>query len=152
MLKKLSAVLLGLLMSATVLAADLPYDEKADAPAEVAAAFAKAQATNRKVLLVFGANWCPDCRELDKAMHGQSAALIDAKFVVVKVDIGRFDKNMAISNAYGTPTKKGIPAAVMVATDNRVLYATKGGELADARTMGENGIYDFFSKAIAANQ
>lgn len=152
MLKKLGAVLLGLLMAASVVAADLPYDEKADAPAEVAAAFAKAKATNKKVLLVFGANWCPDCRELDKAMQSQSASLINAKFVVVKVDIGRFDKNMAIANAYGNPTKKGIPAAVMVATDNRVLYATKGGELADARNMGETGIYDFFSKAIAANQ
>jgi thioredoxin 1 len=101
---------------------------------------------------VFGANWCPDCRELDKALHGKSAAMIDAKFVVVKIDVGRFDKNMALSNAYGTPTKKGIPAAVMLTPQNRVLYATKGGELADARNMGETGIYDFFNKAIAQNQ
>lgn len=152
MFKRLSVLFAGLVMAMAVGAADLPYDEKADATADVAAAFAKAKATDRKVLIVFGANWCPDCRELDKAMHGQSAALIDAKFVVVKVDIGRFDKNMEIAQAYGNPTKKGIPAAVMVAADNRVLYATKGGELANARTMSESGVYDFFSKAIAENK
>jgi thioredoxin 1 len=151
-MKKFFALLAGLFLMSAVFAADLPYDEKANADADVAAALKQAQASNKKVLLVFGANWCPDCRELDKALHGKSAAMIDAKFVVVKIDVGRFDKNMALSNAYGTPTKKGIPAAVMLTPQNRVLYATKGGELADARNMGETGIYDFFNKAIAQNQ
>jgi thioredoxin 1 len=39
-------------------------------------ALAAARAAHRNVLLVFGANWCGDCRALDKAMHGSSQQLI----------------------------------------------------------------------------
>ena len=71
------------------------------------------------------------------------------EFKVVKVDVGRFDRNLDIANAYGNPIKKGIPAAVIVASDNRVLYATRAGELADARSMNADGIYGFFRDAMA---
>jgi thioredoxin 1 len=135
------------------MAADkLPYDEKADAHADLAQALAQAKTNNKKVLAVFGANWCKDCRELDKALHGKSAALIDGKFVVVKIDVGNFDRNTDLAKAYGNPIKKGIPAAVVLTPDNKVVYATKGGELADARSMGETGIYDFFNAMIARQQ
>src|SRR5688572_26147747 len=42
----------------------LPYDEKADAPARVAEAFARAKKNGKRVLIDFGGNWCPDCRIL----------------------------------------------------------------------------------------
>ena len=80
---------------------------------------------------------------------GKNAALMSEEFKVVKVDVGRFDRNLDIANAYGNPIKKGIPAAVIVASDNRVLYATRAGELADARSMNADGIYGFFRDAMA---
>jgi len=33
---------------------------------------------------------------------------------------------------------------VILSPKNEVLYATKDGELADARKLGDDGIYDFF--------
>jgi protein disulfide-isomerase len=125
-----------------------PYDETADAPAAVAKALTQAQASNKKVLVIFGANWCKDCLELDRSMQGQSAALIASKFVLVKVDVGQFDKNLALANSYGNPIKKGIPAAVVLKADNSVLFASKGGELSNARKMSEQGVYDFFNQII----
>ncbi|MFC6522556.1 thioredoxin family protein [Undibacterium arcticum] len=134
--------------TAAVGATNLPYDEKADANADLKQALSQAKSSNKKVLVVFGANWCPDCRELDKALHGKSAALIDGKFIVVKVDVGQFDKNLELAKSYGNPIKKGIPAAVLLTSDNQVLYASKGGELSDARHMGDNGVYDFFNQVL----
>jgi len=131
-------------------AADWPYDEKADAGADVRHALAAARADHKNVLLVFGANWCQDCRALDKAMHGNSAQLLAGKFDVVKIDIGNFDKNLDLAKRYGNPIEKGIPAVAVVSADDRVIYSTKGGELADARHMGEQGIYDFLSQKVAA--
>lgn len=151
MFKKLFA-LVACTIAFNAMAADLPYDEKADARADLTHALAQAKSENKKVLAVFGANWCKDCRELDKALHGKSASLVDGKFVVVKIDVGNFDKNTDLAKEYGNPIKKGIPAAVVLTPDNKVLYATRGGELADARSMGETGIYDFFSKMIATSQ
>lgn len=142
------ALILGLFLTHAVLAVTLPYDEQADAKADVTHALSTAQQEHKPVLLVFGANWCPDCRELDHALHGKSQALIDGKFVVVKIDVGHFDKNLELAQSYGNPIKKGIPAAVLVSPDNKVLYATKAGELADARHMGDDGIYDFLNKVL----
>ena len=142
------AFFLGLFLAHTALAADLPYDEKANAQAQVTQALSAAQQDKKPVLLVFGANWCPDCRELDRALHGKSQALINGKFVVVKIDVGHFDKNLELAQSYGNPIKKGIPAAVLVSPDNQVLYSTKAGELADARHMGDDGIYDFLIKVL----
>lgn len=129
----------------------MAYNEKADAAADVQHALAAAQTDHKKVLLVFGANWCGDCRALDKAMHGSSQSLIEGKFDVVKIDVGNFDKNLDLANRYGNPIEKGIPAVVVLRADNHVIYSTKGGELADARKMGEQGIYDFLSQKVAAS-
>ncbi|MDQ6684231.1 MAG: thioredoxin family protein [Pseudomonadota bacterium] len=144
-MRRLTA-LVFMLCCSLVVAAELPYDEAADARAAVQSALAQASAAKVPLLIVFGANWCEDCRVLDKALgSGRNAALMAERFKVVKVDVGRFDRNLDIAAAYGNPIKKGIPAAVVVGADQRILYATKAGELADARRMSESGIYDFFT-------
>jgi len=68
---------------------------------------------------------------------------------VVKVDVGRFDRNVDVAEAYGVPLKKGIPAVVILSPEGKALYATRAGELADARAMGEDGVYAFFTQAAA---
>jgi thioredoxin 1 len=148
MRQPLFALALGVL-AVGALAAELPYDEKADASADLRHAITAARAEHKNVLVVFGANWCTDCRELDKAMHGRSQSLITDRFDVVKIDVGNFDKNLDIAQRYGNPIKKGIPAVVVLSPRDQVLYATQGGELANARRMGDDGIYDFLSAKVA---
>jgi len=138
-------LLLTSLAAACAWAAPRPYDESADAKALVQQALADAKADQLPVLVIFGANWCEDCRALDAALKtGRNAEQIAHEFKVVKVDVGNFNRNLDLSHAYGDPIKKGIPAAVVLSADNQVLYATRAGELADARRMSESGIYDFF--------
>lgn len=148
---RLPVLLASLLFAGAAVAAapHLPYSATADAKADVAQALADARAARVPVLLIFGANWCEDCRALDQALkEGKNAQLMRQEFKVVKVDVGNFDHNLDVAHAYGNPLKKGIPAAVLVSSDtNEVLYATKGGELANARRMSESGIYDFFKHA-----
>ena len=149
-MNRVLALTVAAALAFAVQAAGLPYDEHANAAAAVQHALAAAQSNRNDVLLVFGANWCPDCRELDKALNGSSRALIAGRFQVVKIDVGRFDKNLDIANQYGNPIRMGIPAVVVVAADNHIVYSSKAGELANARRMGQNGIYDFLSSHVAA--
>jgi len=129
-------------------AAHAAYDPSADASTEVKQALASAQHTHKPVLLIFGANWCPDCRVLDEVLQkGKSVDLINQSFNVVKIDVGDFNHNLDISDHYGSPIKKGIPAAVIVSPDDQILYVTKAGELANARQMSPDGIYEFFKQA-----
>lgn len=124
------------------------YDESADAQVQLNTALEQAKISKKKVLLIFGANWCKDCLELDKSIKAHNAALIKSQFVLLKIDVGQFDKNLAIAQAYGNPIKKGIPAAAVLRADNTLLYATKAGELSNARRMGDQGIADFFQQVI----
>jgi thioredoxin len=142
---------LVLTVAAAAQAGSGPYDEAADAKAQIQAALSQAGPSNVPVLVVFGANWCGDCKVLDLAFkEGTSAPLIAQNFKVVKVDVGRFDRNTDVAQAYGVPLKNGIPAVAVLSSQGKVVYATKAGELADARRMGDKGIYEFFSKVAAA--
>jgi thioredoxin 1 len=148
-MRKLIAAFLVALASATH-AASGPYDEAADAMGEIRTALAQPSQPRKPVLVVFGANWCGDCKVLDIAFkEGQSARLVSAHFQVVKVDVGKFDHNTDIAESYGVPLKKGIPAIAVLAPTGKVLYVTKAGELADARNMGEKGIYEFLARVSA---
>jgi protein disulfide-isomerase len=139
--------LISLLVALTCQAADPTYNETADAEAEIQQALAQAATSGVPVLVIFGANWCGDCKILDVAIkQGASAPLVAKEFKVVKVNVGRFDRNVDIAQSYGVPLKNGIPAVVVLSPKNRVLYVTRAGELADAGNMGENGIYAFFKK------
>ena len=141
------AFLATAMLASAVMAGAMPYDPAADAKQDVRQALIAAKAAGVPVLLIMGANWCEDCRALDAALNsGKNAELIPRRFKVVKVDVGNFDRNLDLSATYGNPIKKGIPAAVVLSPDNKVLYATRGGELSNARRMSETGVYDFFTR------
>jgi protein disulfide-isomerase len=78
--------------------------------------------------------------------QGAVAPLIEKKFRVVHIDVGRFNRNLDIASAYTVPLRQGIPAVALVAADGKLIYATQAGELADARKMDDKGIRDFFEQ------
>ena len=150
-MKSVSTFLLAAFLSLCAFAADAPvYDELADAQAQVSQALLKAKADNKQMMIVFGANWCGDCKMLDGEFKKPAMkALLDANYVVVKVDVNRFNKNLDVVKPYGDVIKKGIPSIVIATPANQLVYATNGGELADARKMGEAGVAEFFQKLAA---
>jgi thioredoxin 1 len=134
-----------------VVAADSPYNETADAKLDIKQALTQAATSQKSVIVVFGANWCGDCKMLDAAMKtGTSAPLLARDFQIVKVNVGRWDKNLDLAKTYGVPLDKGIPAVVILSPTGKILYVTKEGELANARQMGENGVYEFFKQVTAS--
>jgi len=149
---KMLHILSFVLFAVAAAAADSPYNETADAKLEIRQALTQAAIAKTPVIVVFGANWCGDCKMLDSAMKtGASAPLLSRDFKIVKVNVGRFDKNLDVAKSYGVPLEKGIPAMAIISTKNEVLYATREGELADARKMGDNGIYEFFKRVTASS-
>jgi thioredoxin 1 len=125
------------------------YDESADAKEQIAAAIREASRRRpaRNVVLVFGGNWCTDCRVLNAQMHeGDLAALLAKNFVVVKIDIGRMDKNLDVAAKYGVPVKNGVPALAVLNSRGKLLYAQDQGQFADARHMSPESIKAFFEQ------
>mgnify|MGYP003736597259 CR=1 FL=1 len=150
-MKKLISFIAAFTLGIAAFASDpAPYDESADAQAQVKQALARAKAENKQAMIVFGANWCGDCKMLDGEFKKSALkSVLDASYVIVKVDVGRFNKNLDVVKPYGEVIKKGIPSIVVATADNQLVYATNGGELADARKMGESGVLAFFQQLPA---
>ena len=65
------------------------YSAAADSKKEIADALARALTEKKRILLMFGANWCYDCHVLDRALHeGAAAEIVRENFLLVHVDIG----------------------------------------------------------------
>ena len=143
-------VLLVLFGARALAAAPMRYDETADGAAAVAAALDEAEANGKLLLIEFGANWCPDCRAFAAAIQAPEArAVIEEKFVAVKVDVGDWDKHPEVVAAWGNPIEGGIPAIVVANTQGEVLFSTKAGQLAKARSMGPEDFAAFFEHLAA---
>lgn len=138
-------------MSLTACTGDKPYDEHADAKAVIEQAASEAKLQNKPMVIIFGANWCSDCRALNTAIEsGKDAAKFAKEFKIVKVNVGNFDKNIDVANAYGNPIAGGIPGAAILTSNRKLLYVTNPGELSTAMRSSENGVYTLFVQHTAA--
>lgn len=123
------------------------YPDDADAHAEIKEAVSKAASEHKRVLLVFGANWCYDCHVLDLAFHRDDFAAVMAGYVVVHVDIGPDGKkNGDVAQEFDTPLNKGVPALAVVGSDGKVIVSQKNGEFEDARAMTPTELLEFLNK------
>jgi len=123
------------------------YDEKADAHKLINAAITEAARSHKNIVLDFGANWCGDCHALDAEMRKpELASLVGRNYVVVHVDVGRFDKNVDVARKYGVPLKKGIPALAVLDPRGKLLYAQDQGQFEDARHMDYESFKAFFEQ------
>ncbi|MEX2016126.1 MAG: thioredoxin family protein, partial [Candidatus Hydrogenedentales bacterium] len=80
------------------------YDEEANARQQLAVAKAEAAASGKHLLIVWGANWCGWCHELDRfySTDPEISRLIADNYVLVRIDLGHRDKNMLLArNEYG---------------------------------------------------
>jgi uncharacterized protein YyaL (SSP411 family) len=106
---------------------------------------------HRRVLLVFGGNWCYDCHVLDAAFHEPDlAALLNRHFIVVHVDVGNYDKNLDLTEKYKVPLNKGVPALAVLAPDGTLLYSQQHGEFESARSLDPDDLIAFLNKWKAA--
>jgi thiol-disulfide isomerase/thioredoxin len=126
-----------------------PYDERADANRAVDAARAEAAAQHKLLLIDLGGNWCPDCRILAGTMDlPEVRAFLDAHYVVVSVDVGRFDKNLQIPARYGLKKRlEGVPSVLIVdPRTDRLVDAGHTAALADARSMTPQALADWLAQ------
>ena len=123
------------------------YPADADARAEIKEAEEKAAAGHKRVVLVFGANWCYDCHVLDLAFHRPDFAAVMASYEVVHVDLGPDEmKNADLVKEFDVPLNKGIPALAVIESDGKLVVSQKNGEFEDARSMTPEAVVEFLNK------
>jgi thioredoxin 1 len=123
------------------------YPADADAHAEIKEAEEKAATEHKRVLLVFGANWCFDCHVLDLAFHRPDFAAVMAGYEVVHIDLGDDEKkNADVVKQFDATLDKGIPTLVVTESDGKVVMSQKNGEFEDARSLTPEVLLEFLNK------
>ena len=123
------------------------YPPPGKAPAEIRTALASAAKDHKRVILVFGGNWCYDCHVLDATFHSKDIApLVSANFHVVHVNIGEHDKNLDLADKYQVPLKKGVPALVVLDADGKLVYSQQAGEFENSTRIGLEDVTAFLKK------
>jgi hypothetical protein len=124
------------------------YPADADAHAELKEAEEKAARGHKRVLLVFGANWCFDCHVLDLAFERPDLApVLVANYEVVHVDLGVDEhKNADIVKQFDAVLNKGIPTLAVAESDGTLVVSQKNGEFEDARGLTPEVLLEFLNQ------
>ena len=123
------------------------YPDPAQAKTDLAAALKTAAATHKRILLDFGGNWCGDCHVLDIYFHDPAnRPILDANFVLVHINIGTMDENLALAKKYRVPLEKGVPALAVLSEQGALLYSQKGGEFEAMRRMQSSSVTSFLAQ------
>ncbi|SDM29493.1 thioredoxin family protein [Maricaulis salignorans] len=116
---RLLASLFALLLIAPLSMADetspSPFEQDYAAMTVVDAALAEALAEEKRLLLVFGANWCHDSRGL--AAHFQDAELADTladHYVTRFIDVGWRDQNQDVIRRFGVAALYATPMVMVI--------------------------------------
>jgi len=125
------------------------YQPVAQASSDIDAALKQAATEHKRVLVDFGGDWCTDCKILDiNFKRPENAQLLQAKFVVVHVNVGDkgIQENFPIAERFGIPLKKGVPALAVLDANGKVVYAQKNGEFESMRSMDPKSVNDFLKR------
>ena len=119
------------------------FDPKRDAMQDIGLALTEAQRSNRRVLLDVGGEWCIWCHRLDTviAKHPALAALLHKKFVVVKVNYSKENKNeKALSRL---PKVPGYPHLFVLSEDGMLLHSQNTSEFESGKRYDPEKIMAF---------
>ena len=120
------------------------YSADADATKEIDEALKVAAADNKRVMLLFGGNWCYDCHVLDRALReGAAGEIVKESFVLVHVDIGEGEKNPELVKRYKIKLDRGVPVVAILASDGKRIYSSNDGEFEAARRMMKRDLVAF---------
>jgi thioredoxin 1 len=124
------------------------YADPREAESDLNIALARAAKEHKRVLVVFGGNWCYDCHVLDATFHSRDfAPLVDANFVVVHINIGDEGKdNNNLAARLGVALDKGVPSLGVLEPDGKVIYAQKNGEFEATEKIGPADVRAFLEK------
>ncbi|TGN20917.1 thioredoxin family protein [Leptospira idonii] len=103
---------------------------------------------NKKLIVLFSADWCPDCNALDRILTSDSRIkeLITNHYIILKVDVGRFDQNLDLDERLEHPIGKGIPALVILNPSETIIATTKGGEFSNASKMSNEQVLNYLNR------
>ena len=103
-------------------------------------------------VIIFGGNWCPDCRILEGTLKIQTIKeFLQEHYQIMHIDIGRYDRNMELMNHLNIESKKGVPRVVILNLKKEVLNSSTSSEWTSARERKQQEIFNYFQEYVIKN-
>jgi Thioredoxin-like len=132
------------------------YPPPDKARAEIRTALASAAKDHKRVILVFGANWCYDCHVLDATFRSKAIApLVTANYHVVHINVGDDgDRNLDLAHQYGIPLKTPprVPSLAVLDPDGKLVFAQEHGEFDNSAILAPADVTTFLQKWASPRQ
>jgi thioredoxin 1 len=123
------------------------YPPPEEAQAEISGALAAAQKDHKRVILIFGGNWCYDCHVLDATFRSKEfAPLVNANYHVIHINVGNYDVNLDLAQKYQIPLNKGVPSLAILDPDGTLVVSQKQGEFESTVRIGPEDVIEFLKK------
>jgi Thioredoxin-like len=127
------------------------YDPAADVSRDVDSAQIRAALTNKRVIIVLGANWCHDSIGLAGWFATpRFAAMLSSKYEVVYVDVGvpqtGNGRNSDIAKRFKAKPVKGTPTVLILSPQGKLLNKKDAGSWRNSASRSEDEIYRYFAE------
>ena len=125
----------------------LPYDGNEISVEEVNKFLSQSIAENKKPIIIFGANWCPDCRIFSGTIDiPKINEFIETYFNILYIDVKRYEINMNLIEYFDIPAEEGIPRVLVFDFNKKVINKTSTTEWRTARDRSSQDIFNFFQE------
>ena len=130
----------------------LPYDGKVYSVNDLNKFINTTIQSDKQPILIFGANWCPDCRIFSGTMNiPKIKSYIDKNFQILYIDVKRYEINMGLMEEYGIPSAEGIPRVLVFDKNKNLLNNSNTAEWRTARDRSSQEIFNFFQEMKSIN-
>jgi thioredoxin-related protein len=150
---KVLSIFVSIIIATTAIAASelIPeysrhYDPKRDPFHDGRDAIANAMATQRRILIELGGNWCAWCKKLDRFIENNQTVknkLYD-NFVVLKVNVSDENDNHEFLSTF--PKTLGYPHFFVSDSNGAVLYSKDTAELLENEQYSEQRFLEFIER------
>ena len=125
----------------------MPYDGKVYSVSDLNKFINKTIKNYKQPVLIFGANWCPDCRIFSGTINiPKINSFIEKNYEILYIDVKRYEINMSLMEEYGIPSQEGVPRVLVFDYDKNLINNTTTAEWRTARDRSAQEIFNFFQK------
>ena len=127
-----------------------PYDHDLDVRTALNDAFARAKDDAKRVLVIMGGEWCPDCRVLAGMLQIDDVqSFVTSAFEVVEFSIGRYDVNQdAVTRLGFADGAPGAPIVLVVTPEGGVVNRATCDHWRTAREHSPQDLIDYLEPLI----
>lgn len=151
-------ILLSINMDANILLKDsdtlklplpLPYNGEEYSAEQINDFLDETLQQSKQPILIFGGNWCPDCRILDGTLQLPTIKkFMNKNYNIMHIDVGRYDKNMELMSFFEIDKEKGVPRVLVFDNKKNLLNSSSTREWTTARERNFQDIFDYFQKLV----